>query len=70
MRTPRRDEPRGQAGFGEATTVRQTSDKYSTDPNSIASRRHFLVVALMSGWLRPERVAKSIAKEIERETMP
>ena len=65
----RKRESRRAAGSSVETEL-QASDKYSTDPDSIASRRHFLVVALMAGWLRPERVAKSIAKEIERETMP
>lgn len=41
--------------------------KYTTDADPRASRRRFLVTALMAGWIRPERFAKSIAAELEQE---
>ena len=68
MRPPTKRESRRAAGSSVETEL-QASHQYSTDRDQIASRRHFLVVALMAGWLRPERLAKSIAKEIEREAM-
>lgn len=53
---------------GRPGSLQSNSDaEYSTNPDPRASRRRFLVTALMAGWLRPERVAKSIAAELDQE---
>jgi hypothetical protein len=67
MRPPIKRESRRAAGSSVETGL-QASHKHTTDDDPLASRRRFLVVALMAGWLRPERVAKSIAAELEAQS--
>lgn len=55
--------PAGKAG----SLQNNSGPEYSTNPDPRASRRRFLVTALMAGWLRPERVAQSIAAELDQE---
>lgn len=67
MRPPTKRESRRAAGSSVETEL-QANCKHTTDSDPLASRRRFLVVALMAGWLRPERVAQSIAAELEAQS--
>ena len=44
-----------------------TEAKPTPSDDPFASRRRFLVLALMAGWIKPERVTERIVAEVEAE---
>jgi hypothetical protein len=64
---PGRGEARVAAGLGSAETQVDDASSLPQSTSPYATRRRFLILAAMAGWVQPERVTERILAELAGE---